>query len=124
MFNLLAMLTCGPVISFVMGWTMALAIFAAFPIFGLIIVLFAYLLQKKETTFDEEYSKGDVLCHQALNAIKTVKSMNGQKYEAERYSRSLEPLREKIQKIAFIGGVGIGLLYFISVFLFPTKFVF
>ena len=90
MFNLLGMFVCGPVLSLVIGWTMGLAILASLPIIGAFLILFTYLMQKKEVTFDEEYSKSDTLCHQALGAIKTVKSMNEQKYEEDRYSGFLE----------------------------------
>ena len=78
MFNLFAMFICGAVIAFVLRWTMALAIMAALPIIGMVIILFIYLVHKRNSTFLELYEKADTCSHQAISSIKTVKSMNGE----------------------------------------------
>ena len=77
MFNLFAMFLCGAIIAFLVRWTMALAIMAALPVIGLVIILFIYLIHLRNSTFLELYEKADTSSHQALSSIKTVKSLNG-----------------------------------------------
>lgn len=81
MFNLFAMFVCGAVIAIVVRWKMALVILASLPIIGIVIIIFIYLIHKRGTTFLEYYEKADNRSHQALSAIKTVKSLNGEPFE-------------------------------------------
>lgn len=81
MFNLFAMFVCGAVIAIVVRWKMALVILASLPIIGIVIIIFIYLIHKKGTTFLEYYEQADNRSHQALSAIKTVKSLNGEPFE-------------------------------------------
>lgn len=80
MFNLFAMFACGAAISISVRWTMALVIFASMPIIGAGCIIFIYLIHKKNSSFREFYEQADSCAHQALNSIKTVKSMNGEKF--------------------------------------------
>lgn len=77
MFNLFSMFVCGLVIALSIRWTMALVILAVLPIIGFGCIIFIYLIHRKNSTFQELYEQADSCAHQALNSIKTVKSMNG-----------------------------------------------
>ena len=77
MFNLMAMFICGAIIALLIRWTMALVILASLPIIGAVIILFIYLIHKKNSIFQSDYEKADACAHQALNSIKTVKALNG-----------------------------------------------
>jgi len=77
MFNLFAMFACGAAIAFAIRWTMTLAIIASMPVIGGVIILFIYLVHKRDSTFRALYEKADGSSHQALSAIKTVKALNG-----------------------------------------------
>lgn len=80
MFNLLAMFVCGAAISISLRWTMALVILATLPVIGFGCIIFIYLIHRKNNTFQELYEQSDSCAHQALNSIKTVKSMNGEEF--------------------------------------------
>ena len=51
MFNLLAMFVCGAAIAIVVRWKMALVILASLPIIGGVIILFIYLIHKRDNIF-------------------------------------------------------------------------
>ena len=55
MFNLFAMFVCGAIIAFAIRWTMALVIMGILPIIGVVIIIFIYLVHKRDSTFLEEY---------------------------------------------------------------------
>lgn len=80
MFNLFAMFACGFAISLSVRWTMSLVIFASFPIIGAGCIVFIYFIHKKNGAFQELYEQADSCSHQALNSIKTVKSLNGEEF--------------------------------------------
>ena len=51
MFNLLAMFICGAAIAFAIRWTMALVILGILPVIGIVIIIFIYLVHKRNSTF-------------------------------------------------------------------------
>lgn len=55
MFNLFAMFACGAAIAFAVRWTMTLAIMASMPVIAGIIILFVYLIHKRNSTFQNLY---------------------------------------------------------------------
>jgi ATP-binding cassette, subfamily B (MDR/TAP), member 1 len=122
MFNLFAMFTCGAAIAITLRWTMALVILATLPIIGLGCIVFIYLIHRKNSTFQELYEQADSCAHQALNSIKTVKSMNGEDFEEGRYARFLNLLKEKVLKWAILAGLGTGLFFFIQYCAFSFGF--
>ena len=124
MFNLFAMFVCGAIIAFLVRWTMALAIMGALPIIGIVIIIFIYLIHLRNSTFLELYEKADTSSHQALSSIKTVKALNGEPYEEEKYSGFLEVLKEKVPRYALYGGIGTGIFFFIQYCAFSWGFYF
>lgn len=122
MFNLFAMFVCGAIISLLVGWKMALVILATLPIVGAFIVIFIYLVERRNSTFQESYERADNRSHQALSAIKTVKSLNGEPFEEDIYSTLLEDLKEKVPKWALYAGIGTGLFFFIQYCAFSFGF--
>lgn len=89
MFNLFAMFVCGAVIALVVGWKMALVILATLPIIGVLIIIFIYLVHKRNNIFLEGYEKAYDRSHQALSSIKTVKAYNGEVFEEDLYASLL-----------------------------------
>jgi hypothetical protein len=53
MFNLFAMFVCGAVIAIVVRWKMALVVLAALPIIGGVIIIFIYLVHKRDGIFQK-----------------------------------------------------------------------
>lgn len=122
MFNLLAMFVCGAAIAISLRWTMALVILATLPIIGFGCIIFIYLIHRKNNTFQQLYEQSDSCAHQALNSIKTVKSMNGEQFQFNRYSKFLNLLKEKVVKWAILAGVGTGIFFFIQYCAFSFGF--
>jgi len=63
-----------------------------------------------------------VSAHQALNSIKTVKAMNGQKFEENKYNKFLSFLKEKVASWAVYAGIGTGLYFVIQYCAFSFGF--
>ena len=103
---------------------MALAIMGSLPVIAIVIIIFIYLIHLKDHTFLELYEKADTSSHQALSSIKTVKSLNGELYEEEKYGRFLEVLKEKVPRYALYGGIATGLFFFIQYCAFSWGFYF
>ncbi len=122
MFNLLAMFVCGAAIALAVRWKMALVVLATLPIIGLFIIIFIYLVNRRDSTFLELYEQADNRSHQALNAIKTVKSLNGEPFEEKKYSIFLNVLKEKVPQWALYAGIGTGLFFFIQYSAFSFGF--
>ena len=81
--------------------------------FGPIVVYGLYLLNKgaeqHARASDTSYRKAGGIAEEALQEIKTVASLNGQRYEARKYSRSLTESQKYMTAFGFKTGLGIGL---------------
>jgi len=55
MFNIFAMFVCGAIIAIAIRWTLALVVIASLPIIAIGCVIFIYLIQRKNSTFQELY---------------------------------------------------------------------
>lgn len=72
------MFVCGLIIAIIVGWKMALVISPNLPIVGIVMFFFIYIKNKKKEVFLKYSEQADSRAHQALNTIKTVKSLNGE----------------------------------------------
>lgn len=122
MFNLFAMFVCGAVIALAVGWKMALVILATLPIVGVLIIIFIYLVHKRNSIFLDSYESAYDRSHQALSAIKTVKSLNGEPFEEDTYVSLLQDLKEKVPRWSLYAGIGTGLFFFIQYCAFSFGF--
>ena len=122
MFTLASMFICGAIIALLTRWKMALVVLATLPIIGIVIIIFIYVIFKKGSVFQETYEEADSRAHQALNAIKTVKAMNGEEYEEKVYRSYLDILKEKVPRWAVYAGIVTGLFFFIQYCAFAFGF--
>lgn len=79
----------GFVIGYTRGWKMSLVITAVLPAIGLSMGLFMYFSKSSTKETSDAYSQAGGRAEQAINAIKTVKSLNGEDFEIKSYSTAL-----------------------------------
>lgn len=67
----------GFAIAIIRGWELALICTAAVPFLAISAAIFTDMIQTVDIKVAESYSEGSALTEQAINGIKTVKSLNG-----------------------------------------------
>ena len=106
---------CGFVVGFSRGWKLSFVILSTIPATFIAGFLFSFFLGKVKKDTANAYSSAGGCAEQALNGIKTVKSLCGEDFEIKSYSVSLL----KAWKITVHSGLKIG---FCFGFIFFTMF--
>lgn len=81
----ISMFIAGFVIAFVYGWLMTLVVLCTLPFIAIGGALYAAATEKKDKSQEKDYAEAGGYVEQALTAIKTVKQLNGEQFEANRY---------------------------------------
>ncbi|KAK8846978.1 hypothetical protein M9Y10_019552 [Tritrichomonas musculus] len=104
----------GIILSFCYAWRIALAIFPAYPLSGIIYLLFNFFLNK----LWEKYNNSLIECidkaEEAISQVRIVKSFDCELREAQIYSQNIMNIKQIVQKQAIIGGIKNGIIAFIS----------
>ena len=82
----IAMFIAGFVIAFVYGWLMTLVVLASLPAIAIGGGIYANTTAQKDQDQEKDYAEAGGLVEQAISGIKTIKQMNGEEFEARRYS--------------------------------------
>jgi ATP-binding cassette subfamily B (MDR/TAP) protein 1 len=80
------MFVTGFTICFLKGWLMTLVTIIAIITIGIGGYLYSSAFAKKDRDLEKEYSCAGGIAEQAISAVKTVKQLNGEEYEAEKYA--------------------------------------
>jgi ATP-binding cassette, subfamily B (MDR/TAP), member 1 len=107
----IAMFIAGFVIAFIKGWLMTLVTLASLPAIGLGGYLYSTAIAKKDTELQKEYSEAGGMAEQAIASIKTVKQLNGEKFEADKYAETLTVVTKNSTKYGVYIGIGLGSLF-------------
>ena len=107
-----SMFIAGFVIAFVYGWLMTLVVLCSLPFLAIGGMLYASASQKKIKDQEKDYAEAGGQAEQAFAAIKTVKQMNGEQFEADRYKETLKAVTEASTKYGVYLGLGMGSLFF------------
>jgi len=75
----------GFTVGFFFGWLLALVIITVIPILGIAMFIYLKLTMNIAKINAQAYASSGGLAEQALNAIKTVKSLCGEQYEVIQY---------------------------------------
>ncbi|CAD8176907.1 unnamed protein product [Paramecium pentaurelia] len=95
----------GFLIGYIYGWQLALVVTATLPAISIATAIFAIIIQTSENATQKAYSDAGALAEQAINAIKTVKMLDGEDFEVEKYKTHL--LQATATTISYQFGVGI-----------------
>ena len=108
-----AMLVAGFVFAFVTGWLMTLVVLATLPALAISGYFYMKVISDKDKVQEKKYSSAGGKAEQAISSIKTVKQLNGEKYESDAYEDSLHRAAEGTCKYAMYSGAGIGGIFFV-----------
>ncbi|CAK64833.1 unnamed protein product (macronuclear) [Paramecium tetraurelia] len=95
----------GFLIGYIYGWQLALVVTATLPAISIATAIFAIIIQTSENATQKSYSDAGALAEQAINAIKTVKMLDGEDFEVEKYKKHL--LQATATTISYQFGVGL-----------------
>lgn len=107
----IAMFIAGFTIAFIKGWLMTLVSLASLPAIGLGGYLYSTAIAKKDSELEKEYSEAGGKAEQAIAGIKTVKQLNGEQFEADKYSETLVNVTKNSTKYGVFIGIGLGSLF-------------
>ena len=82
----ISMFLAGFIIAFIYGWLMTLVVLASLPIIAIGGMMYASAIESKDMNQEKDYAEAGGLVEQAIAGIKTVKQLNGEQYEADRYA--------------------------------------
>jgi ATP-binding cassette subfamily B (MDR/TAP) protein 1 len=85
-----AMFVAGFIIAFITGWLMTLVTLCSLPVIGITGYFFMSALEGKDKALEKDYAIAGGKAEQAIAAIKTVKQLNGEEFEASRYEQTLK----------------------------------
>lgn len=91
---------------------MALVVTAGIPAIGLAGFLYVTILQGKDKKTTANYSEAGGKAEEVIGSIKTVKSLNGESFEATNFQLKLSSAIAKSFKYAIFSGVGMGCVAF------------
>ena len=100
----------GLVIGFAYGWLYSVCLIFIMPLMFIGGSGFVIFEGKKAQASKENYAKAVEVSEQALGAIKTVKMLNGEEHEINKYSETLVPAKEASESLGGWGGFFYGLL--------------
>lgn len=107
-----AMALGGVVIGFILGWLYSLYILLTLPIMFIGMGAFISVIMKQAEVTKVSYANAGATSEQALSAIKTVFSLNGQEHEAGKYMCDLVPAKEATIKFGMVAAFFFGLFFF------------
>ncbi|KAM3147561.1 hypothetical protein pb186bvf_000368 [Paramecium bursaria] len=93
------------------GWQLALVVTATLPALSIFTGIFAVIIQTSEIATQKAYSDAGAFAEQAINAIKTVKMLDGEDHEHVNYSRCLVKAAQTSIKYNFGIGLSFGLVF-------------
>src|SRR3990167_9314084 len=107
----LSMTLAGFIIGFYKGWWYSLIVTLSFPIVMIGMIGFLIVMQKESVFTKQNYEMAGSYSEQALGAIKTVRSLNGEEHELSLYARCIETAKAASIKFGFLSGFSYGVFY-------------
>jgi ATP-binding cassette subfamily B (MDR/TAP) protein 1 len=106
-----AMFVAGFAIAFSKGWLMTLVTLCSLPAIAFGGYLYASAITSKDKDQEKEYAEAGGQAEQAIAAIKTVKQLNGEEFEAMNYANTLKDITKKALRYGAYLGIGLGALF-------------
>lgn len=116
--------TSGVIAAICVRWTFSLFLLALIPFGMAALGYFIYVLIMRKLDAKRFFEKAEGQSIEAVSLIKTVKMLQGEKYQEEIYEQRLNEYQESIKSYPFKLGISTGLFYFIQYFIFGVGFMF
>lgn len=108
----LAIVFGGILVSFIQGYILTLILLALTPLMFFFMYLFMKFIQKTEQYQRKHYSRASSISNEALTYIKSVKSLNGEEHEIQRYTDECVVSKRHAIKYGYIAGTLFGGTFF------------
>ena len=102
----------GLAIGFIYGWLYALSLLVTIPIMFIGGSGFVMFEEKKIQKAKDNYADAGAVSEQALGAVKTVKSLNGEEHEIANYWKTLLSAKKASERLGSLGAFFYGLFNF------------
>ncbi|CAD8161006.1 unnamed protein product [Paramecium pentaurelia] len=107
---------------YIWGWQLAIVITATLPVISIITAVFSVIIQQSALATQSAYSEAGAIAEQAINGIKTIKMLDGEDYEHQKYYQLLQSAANKTTKYDFGVGIAIGLIWAASLWSYALGF--
>jgi ATP-binding cassette subfamily B (MDR/TAP) protein 1 len=111
-------------IAFSRGWLMTLVTIATVPAIVFGAYLYSIAAAKEESELVNDYAEAGGKAEEAISSIKTVKQLNGEKFEADNYADRLINVTKNSTKYGMLVGIGLGSLIAMILFSYSLGFWF
>ncbi|KAL4481127.1 hypothetical protein ABPG72_015082 [Tetrahymena utriculariae] len=101
----------GFIVAYLRGWLMSLVVSATIPVIFAGGMIVAVVIKKAEQVSQQAYTSAGGVAEQALNAVKTIKSLNGEDYELKNYSQKIIQAYKTNVKFSMVTGLGVGITF-------------
>ncbi|XP_069110560.1 ATP-dependent translocase ABCB1-like [Argopecten irradians] len=102
---------CAYIVSFSIGWKLALSTVGFCPLIVIIAATSVRMIRNIAQAESKAYSKAGSIAEEALGAIRTVMAFNGQKKECDRYNRHLSTAKSSSVKKGILVGLSSGMFW-------------
>ena len=113
----------GFIIGFIVGWLYSIFIILLTPLILIGMAFFVFFLKKAEKAQKEGYSEAGSVTDQAFTYIKTVKTLNGEEHEIEKYSKSIDKAKKGSITNGFRAAFSFGIFFFSILVLYGFSFL-
>ncbi|CAF1469471.1 unnamed protein product [Adineta ricciae] len=114
-----SLITC-----FIINWKLSLILFFTVPIVMTGSTIFSKLLARETENEFKSYSSAGRIVQEVVSSVRTVFSLNGAKFEQQRYEKELESTHWSTVRQRAICGVFMGWLSFSSYIVYAVGFIF
>ncbi|EGC33546.1 hypothetical protein DICPUDRAFT_80697 [Dictyostelium purpureum] len=112
----------GFVIGFIYGWQLTLVIAAVTPLISAAGAFLTKMMIGYTMEGLASYAKASAVAEEKIGSIRTVATFSGERYEANRYSELLKEALLVGKKKGLMGGIGMGLVFFVLFGIYSLSF--
>jgi ATP-binding cassette subfamily B (MDR/TAP) protein 1 len=102
----------GVAVGFIIGWLYSIYMTLTLPIMFIGMGAFVYFIMKQASVTKDSYAKAGAIAEQAVSAVKTVMSLNGEDHEVKNYANILSVARKTTIKYGLITSFFFGIWFF------------
>lgn len=96
------------------GWQLSLVITAVLPLLFVTVYGITTSAIRRDESRAKEELETSTIAEQALNSIKTIKSLNGEDFECRRYESALEKTLRNLRSLHLCYAVSFGAMYIVQ----------
>ncbi|CAF1250795.1 unnamed protein product, partial [Adineta ricciae] len=112
------------VASFIVNWKLALVMLCILPIIMITSMIFSKIISNEEINVLNSYSKAGQIAEEVFSSLRTVLSLNGSKFEQNRYEHELHSTTRNSIRQGAVFGLFAGWLSFSTYLIYSVGFIF